>query len=116
MRKQLKDYYVRCAPYCFKKMSDGRYLGLNREYLPLDRSREDVGGRIDSFAYDNLLEKAHEEIGVAISAQDIESIKHSGDKNMFWLYKDGSAPWSGNKYQISYDKKIQQLPALRWLA
>lgn len=116
MKQIDKEYYTRCAPYCFKKMSDGRYLGLNREYLPLDRSRDDVGGYLDPLAYDNLLENSHKEIGVRFSMQDIKLIKYSGDAEMFWLYRDESAPWNGLKYKTSYDKKTQMLPALKWLA
>jgi hypothetical protein len=116
MEKILIDYYFRCAPYCFKKMGDGRYLGLNREYLPIDRSRDDVGGYLDSSAYDNLLENAHKELGIVLNAKEIMLIKHAGDENEFWLYGDGCAPWDSKKYQASYDKKIDLVPKLKWLA
>jgi len=116
MKKIVKDYYYRCNPYCFKKMSDGRYLGLNREYLPIDRSRDDVGGRLNDSDYEALLESANDQLGITLTENDIELLKHSGDEDMFWLYKDGCAPWDGEKYQTSYDKKKQLVPKFKWLA
>ena len=116
MKKIEKEYYYRCSPYCFKKMADGRYLGLNREYLPIDRSRDDVGGRLDPSAYDKLLEDAHRELGIVLSANDIKLLRYSGDESMFWLYKDGCAPWDGKEYQAAYDKKRELVPKLKWLA
>ena len=115
MNKSLKDYYFRCAPYGFKKMSDGRYLGLNRDHLPLDRSRKEVGD-LNQLDYDNFLENAHKEIGISLSIKDIELIKHTGNEDMFWLYEDGSAPWNGTKYQAAYDKKIDKVPAVKWVS
>ena len=116
MKKMEKEYYFRCNPYCFKKMSDGRYLGLNREYLPIDRSRNDIGGRLSQSAYDNLLEVSHKELGLILDLNDIKLLKYSGDENIFWLYKDGCAPWDGVKYKTAYDKKKELVPKLKWLA
>ncbi|MDP1706940.1 MAG: hypothetical protein Q8L30_00015 [bacterium] len=116
MKKIDKEYYFRCSPYCFKKMPDGHYLALNREYLPVDRSRDDVGGRLDSSAYDNLLGNAHKKIGIVLSKNDIRLLKHSGDDNMFWLYRDECAPWDSEKYKTAYDKKKTLVQKLKWLA
>ena len=114
-KKWLKDYYYRCNPYCFQKMPDGRYLGLNRQYLPLDYTRYDVGGHLESSAYEKLLEDAHKRIGVKLSTHDIKILKHSGDENKFWLYGDRSAPWTDKKHEATYDKKRDLVPAFKWL-
>ena len=116
MQKTVKDSYFRCNPYCFKKMNDGRYLGLNRDYLPIDRSRDDVGGHLSDPDYDLLLETAHGELGITLSASDIKLLKHSGDEDMFWLYKDGCAPWDGEKWRAAYDEKRELVPKLKQLA
>ena len=114
--KTNKDYYSRCNPYCFKKMADGRYLGLNRDYLPIDRTRNDVGGYLEELTYKELLENDHKEKGIVLTIKDIKLLKHSGDKDMFWLYRDECAPWKNKKYEADYDKKIETVPALKWLA
>ncbi|MFA4975792.1 MAG: hypothetical protein WC839_03450 [Candidatus Paceibacterota bacterium] len=116
MKKIEKDYYRRCSPYCFIKMPNGRYLGLNRDHLPLDRSRNDVGGWLDDSTYKNLLENANKEIGIVLGINDIKLLKHTGDENKFWLYGDKCAPWDGKKYQIAYDKKIKSVKKVKWLA
>lgn len=115
MNKLTKDYYFRSCVYCFKKMPDGRYLPLNRDYLPLDRTRGEVGGRLDDSSYDMLLENAHKEIGVKLSLRDIKLIRCTGNEEKFWLFTDESAPWRGVKHMASYEKKRELLPQLKWL-
>lgn len=116
MKKSIKDYYYRCNPYCFKKMGDGRYLGLNRDYLPIYRSRDDVGGRLNDSDYGILLESSNFELGITLTSIEINLLKHRGGEDMFWLYKDDCAPWNGEKYQAVYDKKKELVPKLARLA
>lgn len=116
MDKLTRDFYSRCSSYCFKKMSDGRYLALNRKYLPLDRSRADVGGYLEQEDYDKLLETSHEELGITLTTREISLLKHRGDDNMFFLYDDGCSPWNGKKHENAYDKKIRLVPQVKRLA
>ena len=116
MEKIEKDYYQRCNPYCFLKMSDGRYLGLNSEYLPVVVSRESVGGRLDDSSYKTLLESSHKQLGIMLSVDDVKLLKCDGDEKIFWLYRDGNAPWKSKKYMEAYDKKKKLVPLVNWLA
>lgn len=116
MEKLEKDYYERCNPYCFLKMPNGRYLGLNREYLPIDFSRKDVGGYLDGLAYKALLEDSNKQFGIVLTFNDIKLLKCDGDENMFWLYRDENAPWKSKKYMEAYDKKKKMVPLVNWLA
>ena len=100
MSKSNEDYYRRCSPYCIRHLpEDGTWVALNRAYLPLNRTRTDVGGYLSDEEYKNLL---YEPSSWRVTPK-------TNSKEDIFLNKDFSAPWLTQKAEKVYIKKREDL-------
>lgn len=99
---------VRCTalPYCVKKLKNGAYILLNREYKPLGWA---VREYVD---YDALTELHHH---IKITPATAKKISHSGSDNtdMIMMYDDGSFPTRDKASTEAYFKRLAVLMAIK---
>ncbi len=82
----LLDFRAVCMPYCIKKLENGKYHVLNREYKPLSFCTANN---------DYLKKELPIELELEITEQVISNLKLKGAQfqdNMIFLYGDGTNP------------------------
>jgi hypothetical protein len=102
----LSDFRAIYLPYCIRKLKDGSYIFLNREYKPLGFN---TGDWIDyeehpvSTRFTGINTKLASEL----------SWENSGDVNEIYLYNDKTHPMNSKKYMDLYLAKIERLAKLK---
>jgi len=92
-------------PYCLKRLSDGRYIILNRNYKPL-------GNQTGNFV---TYETDPSVIAVKITPATAKKLSWKGepDLNVIHLYNDGCIPTESAAHMASYCKRLGILLALK---
>jgi len=95
----LNDFRSVFLPYCLRKQSDGKYVVLNREYIPV--------GFFTHEALQLPVAVYLEGIGPATAAK----LSYRGDKNQdeIYLYNDGCVPTNSDSDMKSYLAKLEIL-------
>lgn len=102
----LLDFRAICLPYCLQKQTNGSYIALNREYLPLgfnDRGSVSFNDLPVSTSYKG------------ISATLAKKLSHKGDDDLenIYLYNDGSNPVLSDSNMAAYFKRLSLLAKLK---
>lgn len=109
----LRTYRQIFMPYLLEKVPEGhknvgKYVFLNREYIPLSFTDTDLFKKIspkENLRYDFAVE-------IRITKSLYEKIR-SGNSHetidKFWLYNDSTTPDSSAKFMRQYMKKIELL-------
>lgn len=94
-------------PYCLKKMSDGSYVVLNREYKP-------VGFKTSKHV---KYEDYPVSVKFRITKKTASSLSHNGSDgtDMIFLYDDGCVPTRSKANMNAYLEKIEKLAKLKAL-
>lgn len=98
------DNVRRCFfPYCIRKMNNGNWIMLNRNYKPV--------GQADNFHADY----DEPSIQFKISGQKERAMrkKFDFDGDDFYLYNDGSVPTFNKRYMNIYLEKLVYLMDIR---
>lgn len=104
-KRQRRDYYRRIhQSYCLKRLANGRYIALNRDYKPLGLETQEFV-RYEDFPLDSL-PGLTSEIAAALSARG------SDDVDNIYLYNDGCVPTRSAANMRAYEKKLALLDQL----
>jgi len=85
-------------PYCIKKLMDGRYIILNRNYKPLG-----------SFSRDYIIYEEHPsacKLNITTLRASKLSWEESKDIDMIFLYNDGSIPTNSAASMKNYLERV----------
>lgn len=117
MKKLLIDYYRRCVPYCFIKLSDERYTALNRYYKPLDRGPEFMPERLSREEFINELENYPDKSVVTFSREEIDNLKVKvvDDYDYFFLYDDSNSPYLNMSNKNAYNRFIDSNEKIKYI-
>ncbi len=90
-------------PYCLERLSDGRYLTLNRNYKP-------VGWQGNEWA-DYEASAGAFKLKTPLTAADAVDISYCGDDNLsrIYLYNDGTEPFSSAENWAAYSARLERL-------
>lgn len=93
-------------PYCLKRLENGRYVVLNRNYKPL------------GFMTGDWVVYEDQPVGVKIkglTAKTAAKLSHKGseDLDMIMLYQDSNGPHRGSAELASYFKRLETLMNLK---
>lgn len=92
-------------PYCIKRIADGRYIPLNRNYKPLGIQSSDwVTYETDPSA-----------TAIAITAAAARNISWAGSEDLdtIYLYNDGCIPTESAAHMSAYLKRLDVLMKLK---
>ncbi|MBS1170586.1 MAG: hypothetical protein H6R01_1504 [Burkholderiaceae bacterium] len=101
----MNDFRRVFLPYCLQRLSDGRYIVLNRLYKPLGiQSSEWI-------EYDSHPTATHID---GLTAAKIKRLSHRGsdDAGTIHLYGDGSIPTDSKAHWDSYSQRLKLLAEL----
>ena len=100
------DVRSTALPYCVKKLKNGTYIVLNREYKPLGwTTRENVN-------YDDLTH-LHQRIKITPAKAKLISHAASEDATDIMLYDDGCYPTKDAASAAAYFKRLAVLMAIK---
>ena len=103
----LKDFRSVHLPYCIKKLENGHYVVLNREYKPLGfKTRE----RVDYEAYPITVK--FKRLTPATAAKI--SFAGKPDTDNIFLYDDGCIPTASPVYMRQYLERLAHLSKLQF--
>lgn len=91
-------------PYCIKRLTDGRYIILNRRYKPLGTFTNEY------IVYETHPSAAHIDITESIAKK--LSHDHSDDMNVIQLYSDACIPTDSDKHLRAYSDRLAVLMQL----
>jgi hypothetical protein len=91
-------------PYCIKRLTDGRYIILNRRYKPLGTLTNDY------VIYETHPSAAHIDITKSIAKKLAHD--NSDDINDIYLYSDGCIPTNSDKHLRAYSERLAVLMQL----
>ena len=102
----LYDFRSIYLPYCLKRLKDGKYIVLNREYKPL--------------GFNTLTHVEYEDYPISAKIKGITkkmtaeiSIDKSSNLDQIYLYNDATNPSSNSKNMKEYLKKLEKLAKLK---
>lgn len=93
-------------PYCLQRLSDGRYILLNRLYKPLGISSKDW---VDYETHPSAFRPK----GINSAVAQKLSWEESPALDALWLYKDGSKPTLSAEHWAAYSARLQVLASLQ---
>lgn len=102
----LYDFRSIYLPYCLKRLSNGRYVVLNREYKPLGFNTH------EHLNYEDYPIAAKIK-GITKKLASEISIDGSSSLDEIFLYNDKTNPSSNSKNLKEYLKKIERLTKLK---
>jgi len=104
----LLDFRSVYLPYCLKRLPDGRYTVLNREYRPLGITTTDFSCVVD---YEKFPIAARLKLTPKMVAR---CLSHSGspDVERIYLYDSTCVPTEGAKHMNAYMKRLKILAHL----
>lgn len=92
-------------PYCVRRLKDGRYIVLNRNYKPLGEPTTD---RVDYDAHPSAVA-----IKITAAAARKLSWEAKEDLESIFLYSDGCVPTSGAAHMAAYCKRLAVLMGIK---
>lgn len=94
----------RFLPYCLKRLDDGRYVILNRDYKPLGLPGTDWV----------TYEEHPSAVRLRITEETAASLSYKGnpDKAAIYLYNDGCIPTRSNQAMEAYLDRLAHLMKL----
>ena len=104
----LRTFREAFMPYCLTKLPNGKWVILNREYVPLGYTT----AASSSIDYQKIIEESA--VPLKLTPKKIAKLAAVGlnDKRdtsqRFWLYNDSCAPFN-KKYKDAYLEKIKLL-------
>lgn len=93
-------------PYCLERLSDGRYLALNRNYKPVGwQGSEWVDYEASPGAF---------KLREPLTAEDAIDISYCCDDDLqrIYLYNDGTEPFASAENWDSYSARLERLMKL----
>lgn len=102
----LGDFRSAYLPYCLKRLKDGRYVVLNREYKPLGFIT------LEHIEYEQY-PIASNILGIGESTAAKLSWKNDPNLDVIFLYNDGCVPTESEANMKSYLEKIKILAKLK---
>lgn len=99
------DFRYVFMPYCLKKLKDGRYIPLNRDYKPLGISSSEWV----------VYEEHPSACTIKITPEGAQAMSwnHSPDTDVVFFYNDGCVPTSGDAAMKAYSERIAHLAGLK---
>lgn len=104
----LKDFRSIHLPYCIQRKPDGRYMVLNREYMPLGwRTKK---GYPDEGLVDSQLAVSFK----GLTARVAEQLSFNGKEELetIYLYNDGCIPTESAEAMNAYMRRLAILAKL----
>ncbi|MBN3807177.1 hypothetical protein GXB81_29675 [Paraburkholderia sp. Ac-20336] len=97
----IKDFRWVFMPYCLQRLSNGRYIILNRDYKPLGTTSPDW---VEYETHPSA-------VRMSITAKTAASLSTHGkpDTDRIFLYDDGSSPANGAEQMRAYMEKLSRL-------
>ncbi|WP_291728203.1 hypothetical protein [Bernardetia sp.] len=102
----LFDFRAVCMPYCIKRLENGKYHVLNREYKPLS---------FCTISNDYLEKKLPIELDLEITGKIMSQLAAKGavfQNDMIFLYGDGTNPVK-EKNRVQYYELLDILMTIR---
>jgi len=103
---KVTDFRSVFLPYCIKKLTDGRYVVLNRKYKPLGFSTSE---KLDYKSYPITVKMR------GLKAKTAVKLSWNGDNNTdeIFLYNDGCVPTKNEKFMSAYLERLKILSAMK---
>lgn len=98
----LYDFRSIYLPYCLKRLKDGKYIVLNREYKPLGFNT-DIHVEYEDYPISAKIKGITKKTAAEIS------IDKSSNLDQIYFYNDATNPSSNSKNMKEYLKKLEKL-------
>lgn len=102
----LNDFRDIYLPYCLKKLENGKYVVLNREYKPLGFNSKEIFD-YSNFPISSNLEGITKKKAITISWNNLP------DNDNIFLYNDETNPLKNKKHMDDYLKRLELLSHIK---